>query len=371
MLRIGKFYLAFFSINIILQSFIIRYFYPIKYANQNLFFPDLIGISISIPLPIILLCNLVNIWLLILIGKKSFKHYYFIPALIYSISPWSFYSTVFSSFYIYILSIILLEVYSLILIKSTRWASFLFGGSTIILIYSSFWAFLLLPILVIMAFKRKITFLLIICYLPILFFSFQNPNALRNIYKNQIGILSDPGLVNNVNMFQGQAQKANLATLGRISENKYIYFVKFALFKSIKNIMPLTFFTSQEKLVNFSFSPPVYIGFLLPFLWGLYYLLRSHLKYLTLSLFLITPSLLSAKIVELNRLIIFFPVLIYIITLGLVRFTQEKNRIFKILLYACIILVIIQLLVTVFDINSREYLRYQRVLGDGMEIGQQ
>ena len=41
------------------------------------------------------------------------------------------------------------------------------------------------------------------------------------------------------------------------------------------------------------------------------------------------------------------------------------------LLIMSIILVSIQLMTTILDINSREYLRYERILDDNLEVGKQ
>jgi len=262
----------------------------------------------------------------------------------------------------------LLTVYCLT-VRSNRWVTYLFVGVSTIFIYSSFFAIFLLPLLAGLVKKRTILIILIFS-LPLLFFSLKNSNAFANIYHNQVGIFSDPGLINSVNIFQGQSQKANLGILGKISENKYIYSAKFTILKFTKNIIPMTYFTSQEKLVNFSFSPPVYVGFLIPFLVGLYYLLLGKSKYLGLSLLLIIPSLLSAKIADLNRLLVFYPVILYITSFGIIKLL-EKGKVFKMLLIMSIILVSIQLMTTILDINSREYLRYERILDDNLEVGKQ
>src|SRR3989338_389129 len=139
MSQIGKVILPLLSLNTILLIFVLKFFYSISFAPQNLFFFDIIGFPIALPFLVVLLCNLANIYLLILIGRKFFNNYYFVPALIYSISPWSFYSTVFSSYYIYLLFLMLLTVYCLT-VRSNRWVTYLFVGVSTIFIYSSFFA---------------------------------------------------------------------------------------------------------------------------------------------------------------------------------------------------------------------------------------
>ena len=137
--------------------------------------------------------------------------------------------------------------------------------------------------------------------------------------------------------------------------------------------MPATFFTSQEKLLNFSFSPPIYFGFLIPFLYGLYRILKLPVtrKYLLISAILIIPSFLARSLVDLNRLVIFSPVIIFVTSYGLILFSRHQKKLFRFATYITLFLVLIQFLVTQFDISFREVSRYQRVFGQNTEVGKQ
>src|SRR5581483_4919479 len=130
-----------------------------------------------------------------------------------------------------------------------------------------------------------------------------------------------------------------------------------------------TYFTPQEKLLNFSFSPPIYFGLMIPFLFGLYKLIKNVKSYqiiLLTSLTLIIPSLLAKDLVNLDRLILIMPSIIFLISYGLVSIFQQKSLKSKIALWIVIILVVVQVLVSLTDISTREYLRFQRYFGENI-----
>lgn len=195
--------------------------------------------------------------------------------------------------------------------------------------------------------------------IPLLLLILINSNASRNIFERDVKLFSDPGLINNTNVFQGEGRDAGLSLLTKVSENKYLNLGKESINKSIKNVLPSTYFTSQEKLLNFSFTPPIFLGFLIPAFLGLYLVLKDKKlrKYLFLSLVLLIPSFLSKNSVDLNRLLIFFPVLLLLISYGLINLYEQKR---KILLGIIIFLVLAQFLGTLFDIGQREYPRFER-----------
>ena len=100
-------------------------------------------------------------------------------------------------------------------------------------------------------------------------------------------------------------------------------------------------------------------------MYGLYLILsfKTRRRYLLLSLVLIIPSFLSEKMVDLNRLVLFEPVIIFIAVYGLQGFYNNKKLLTKIILCLSLILVLFQFLVTISDINSREYPRFERYQG--------
>lgn len=364
--------------------FIQNALFPIHFAPSNLFIFELIGKQVNISSTMLFLLDTGNIILLWLISKRIFAGFYFIPPIIYAISPWSIYSTVAGSFYVYLSLLILISFYGLILIQSGRrlLGSILFMGAALTAVYSSLLMFLVLPtiFLLLIIFKidshinSKFLVLLIVLLLSLLFLFYGNKAGFRNIISNEIKIFDDPGLLNTVNSYQGAAKEAGFGSLARISENRYIFFTEFVFLKYIKQFTPSTFFTSQEKLLNFSFSPPIYLGFLIPFTFGLFQILKSSSlrKVLFLSTLLVIPSVLAKSIVDLNRLFIFMPILILITAYGLILFLkQRKNKAVFIFLTISIFLVAFQLLVTLFDIQLREKDRFIKYYGTNFELGKQ
>lgn len=380
-----------FGISSIFSAFLIRAIYPIQVQEQKPIFFDLIELNTiefnaNLPFWLSYFIGSVNILLIWIIAKRFFLgRLALIPVLIYCFSPWSFYLMVTNSFYIYLLCCTLITFLGILLIKSERFrlGATIFVLGSVLSLYSSFLSFLIYPLVItglsltkFVTFKKIkfALFIILLFCLPLFIASFKNQVGIRNIYNNQVTLFLDPGLINNVNLFQGESSQAGYIFLAKLAENKYIYLSKYLSFKAIKHITPSTFFTSQEGLLKFSFSPPIYFGFLIPFLYGLYLILKSPIfrTYLSVSLILLIPSFVSKLLINLNRLVLFEPVIIFIISLGLIKIAErKKERIFKFVLVLTIILVLIQFLVTIFDINFREYARYERHFGGALRIGEQ
>ncbi len=192
--------------------------------------------------------------------------------------------------------------------------------------------------------------------------------------RNEIKIFSDPGLVNTVNRYQGAAGKEGYKNLARISENRYLFFAEYSALKYFTQLVPEAFFTPQYKLLGFSFSPPILLGFIIPFAYGLYKLLQksNSRKILFISTLLVIPSVLANDLVSLNRLVLFSPVIIFIISFGLIYlYGLKKSKTAKAFLLLTIILVIFQLIVTFSDIKTRERQRFERYFGEKFELVEQ
>lgn len=370
---------------LVLLTFVRNNLYPIHFSSQNIFFLDLIGIRVDMPYGLFVFFGLVNLLLLWLIGKRFFEGYSsLIPSVIYAISPWSSYLVVAGSLYIYLSFLLLLVFYCVILIRAGRrfLGSILMTGAVSVAMYSSLLLFLLLPAIFVLVIILKVTpfisskllILLIILLLPILFFIYSNSQGFKNIMNNEIKIFEDPGLLNMVNRYQGAASQQGLGSLARLSENKYLFFSEYLLLKIAKQFVPSTYFTSQEKLLNFSFSPPLYLGFLIPLVFGLFQLLKylNFKKVLLASSLLVIPSVLAKSMVDLNRLFIFMPVIILVTTFGLILLYEQRNRKKIAIIFAIsILLVIFQFFVTISDIQIREKERFIRYSGNNYEIGKQ
>lgn len=365
------------GINLILLSFVIRGIFPIHYLMPPLFFSDLITFPLRIPIWIIYLLDPLSLYLVWVIGRKVVNTKFgFFCALILGISPWFLYEIAAGSFYIFLLVLILVNIYSFIALKrgDQKFASWFFIISILLLVYSSFLMLLISPLYIIgllivdfeqfKKFKRKFL-LLLLFIIPLIFLILSNKEGIINIYHQQVNFLSDPGLINAVNLRRGEGQAVGLGTLVKLFENKYLYLSSYITLKFLSNLSIPNYFTMNAQLLGFSFAPPLFLGFLIPFFYGLSIIFRSmnQRKYLVLSILLFIPSLLSEKIVDLDRLVIVLPFFTLVISVGLIDMIKGKGKKYKALLVISLLLIFIQLISTIIDINLREFARFQRVNG--------
>lgn len=347
--------------------FYIIYFLPISNnLSEPIFLTDMLGNGMVLPWQIILFFGLLNLLLFQYLGKLIFSRKLgLLSAAIYAISPWFAYLEVAGSIYIFLLFWILVSFISIERVSRGRNKSgFIFLLlSALVLIYSSFISIFFIPALFLTirtlnpkrTINLKIFFsIFVILCLPLFWFSFKNLIGLKNVFHNQVKIFADPELLNTPNSFRGESSEEGYFFISKISENKYVYFTKYLILKSVKNLVPSTFFTPQEKLLRFSFSQPIFLGLLIPFIYGLYIISKkdNFKNYLIISILLIGPSLLSKSLVDLNRLVLFSPAIILVISYGLIKLQ-------RVLVFLCLLLLIVQSLVTIFDIAAREPFRLQ------------
>ncbi len=369
-----------FSIFVLSLGYATNILYPYHFNAQNLFILDLLGFSFQFPILIFFSLSFVNILLFGLISCNIFpSKFRFYPLLIFSLTPIFHYLTVTGSFYIYVLTFILLSVYGLILIKNEHptLGRNLFLISSLISIYSSL-PLAIMYIFAIFISKQKFVVILIFLlgFLPLILISFQKQHAFRNIYQNQITIFANPGLLSESNRLQGDSKKAGFTYLSKLSENRYLYLSKHVTLKFLNHFSPAVYFTAQEKLLGFSFTPPIFLSFLIPFIIGLFAAINQPKirKYLLYSLVLIIPSLLSQKIIDINRLVLIFPVIVGIISLGFINIQANLyQRKYKIVLFVTIALLLIQIAFTIYDMKLLEVQRYIKYFGDNIlyEVGRQ
>lgn len=375
-------FLLIFGLHFILLGLTTNALFPAQLTPQSLFAFDLAGTPIIFPWWTPFIVNISNIFLLWLISKKIFTdRIRFIPPLVYAISPWVTYLTVANSIYVFLLCLILIFFLGYLIFNlHGKLGIVLMIGSSAILMFSSFFMFLIIPLGIgVILFNNLSSFtnlkpLIISTFIILLFLlgiSFYNQQGFLNISKSQIQFLEDPALINSIQEFQGESKKEGYYFLSKLAENKYIYTAKYFVLKLSKQIAPSTIFTPQEKLLGFSFSSPIFVGFLPLFLFGLYKGLSDRVfrKYLPFALLLIFPSFMSKSLVDLNRLFLIFPFVILCINYGIANL-QHKTRIVFVSLI--IFLIFFQFIVTCFDIKLREYERFDKAnLSLFSQIGKQ
>lgn len=303
--------LAFLLLISLAFRFYINYFIPIKQPVNLL----------------IIFIGLVNLILLFNIVQRSANvKVALLAALLYAISPWTAYLELVANPYIFLL------------------------------------ALLMMLYMVTQKFNLSKNFFLTLVILIILIFIF---------WFNQITIFSDVGLVNTVNTYRGETSQTVFAPLGKIIENRYIYFSEHLLFNILKQFTLATYFTNQVQLLGFSFAPPVYLGFIIPFLFGLIKVIKlmpknNIFEVVVLGIFLLFPSILSNESPDLSRLVLVSPIIFLTISSGIYGFMLNyKKSLSRFLLLLTIFLVVLQFFVTLSDIAIREPVRLQNLKNNG------
>ena len=354
------------------------------YTAQNLFFAELLHKLVYIEdAPYFIFPIFIPI-LLWLISKNIFKKTSgaLVSTTILLLSPWFWYLVVAHSLYIFLFFLILTVIYGVTLVQSEQ---LVIGNVLVIIagvtaIYTSSILFVLIPLILLILLASKIVnfksirislVCLAILATPLLFFIDKNKSGFKNSLSNQAMIFEDPSLLNSINKFQGAATEKGFKKLARISENKYIFFSEYLGFKYITQFVPVNFFTPQYKLLGFSFSPPIFVGLAIPFTYGLYLALskKGLRKIIYISTILAIPSIMAHDQVSLNRLILFSPVVILLISYGLISlYNKRSNIIARNFLVLSLILVVFQLFVTLYDVKYREEKRFAAYFGKKYEL---
>lgn len=371
---------------LLLSWFIAYSLHNIRLDHQSIFLADLIGRPIFLPVWTYYLGGAVSTFLIWLIAQRFFPgNWSLLPALMFGISLWPAYLVAAQAN-----SIIALMFLLSLFLSFLRWRDHQGSIWWLVLFIGTlyYFSFLIAPaiwfILLFLAAtgyinrqqKFKLFLIVLLMYLPVVLGSLYNPEGIFNLTKQQIKVFSEPGLLNSVNSFKGESQQAGFGILAKLTENKYLYLSEYLSLKTLKHLSLSTYFTSQEKLLNFSFSPPLYLGFIVPFLYGLYTIIKNNKSsriMILASLPLTIPSILAQPLVDLHRLILFMPAVVFTISYGLMSLYRERRFIFtKLLLWGVICLVIAQIIVSLIDTSVREYPRFRRYVGPAhMEVGKQ
>jgi len=362
--------------------FLSRHLVGIYVSSHQFFISSFLGKELYVTKVLVYISDFLNLFLIFVLGEYFFADERpFLPLLLYSFNPWSVYQTALVSPYIFFLFIILLFIFGLILLKENRRLSFavlilasFFGVSASLFFFfilPLFWFlfyFLVKDKKMIIVSKKFLMFSLILLFFLVLITYLVDKEAVFSSFRNEAGMFSDPGFINMVNTYRGESVNEGFGFLSKMVENKYFLGSEFIFLKLLQNLTPATFFTAQEKMFGFSFSPPVFLGFLIPFAWGLYKSFLSRKIYLLAGFLLLLPSLLSINLINIDRLILFFPIIIYLTSYGfnsLSNLAKPRSRLF---IFLSLFLVIFQFLLTVWDISIKEKERFIRYYGAVQEI---
>lgn len=351
-------------------------FYSIPIQGLGLsspFVTDLIGKAWTIPYWLIVLSDIFNLLLLWLIGEKFFdRKIGFLLPLIYAISPWPAYLTINGSIFVFILFGVLLFYYGLVLMKDGKdllgvTLSLLGLG---IMVYSSLSMLPVIPFFLWGIYKKGLFarngkifyYLAVLILFPVILLSVLNLNSFKMVTIKEVSLFNEVGLINSINTFRGEASAIGQPLAGKLVENKISYLGRHVLFNVLTVFAPHTYFTPQFKLLGFSFAPPVFLGILIPFLYGLIKIFESRTdkRYLLLfTLPLLTPTIIRVYSPNLNSLILILPAIIFVSAWGARELAQNKKRFFIII---TVVLIFLQGLTTLYDIKTREPIRYQKTI---------
>jgi len=385
LLRINKHLSNFFLIvvlHFLLVYFLSKHLSGVSILPDKFFISTFLGKEFYITKTFIYLSEFFNLFLIFVLGNYFFADKNpLLPLLIYSFSPWSFYHTAFVSPYIFFLSIVLLFVLGIILLKENKGLSiFVITFSLFLGILTSLFFLFILPLFWFLFYllvedkklrstvEKFLIFSLILVFSLIVVTYLVNKEAVFSYFKNELSAFGDPGFINMINTYRGESVREGFVFLSKIVENKYILGFEFIVLKLLQSLTPATFFTSQEKMFGFSFSPPIFLGFLIPFVYGLYKSFISRNKYLILGLVLLLPSLMSLNLINIDRLILFFPVVIYLISYGFSSLSDSKDLRFRFLIILSLFILIFQFLFTLYDIRTKEKERFIRYYGSVQEV---
>lgn len=348
---------------------------PVNHIETPLFLTFL-NKSINLPIYIFYIVGLINVLLTYFLAKSFFEERIgVLSSFFYAISPWAVYMELSGSIYTIYTLLILLICLSLIRIRreyNILWIGIKFI-CVLVLLYSNLiiglilFLFSLLFLSDISDFKKYIRYFFIAAFLsllPLLLIFIFKGSQLKSFFYNEVTIFSDPGFINSVNVYQGENKKAHINIPGKIIENKYTYGFEYVANNFLSNISLVTYFTNQSKILDFSFSPPIFIALLIPFSFGIFMLSKSvktNKKWILIGL-LILPSLLSQYSPNLSKLIIISPFVFTIIGYGLNYQLKYKQKTAKYLIFIVLTIFILQFFVTLEDITTREPLRLHNYL---------
>ncbi|EKD90896.1 MAG: hypothetical protein ACD_30C00071G0002, partial [uncultured bacterium] len=293
------------------------------HLGSTLFLNQLIGVDLRIAESVFLLLGLANLTLMFFLGWKFLGHKGgLLMALLYAISPWVAYFEVVESTYIWLFFWVLVLALGVIFLREKN--SFLGRSLTfisgVVLVLSNFFMLFLVPLFLLIVYfsgfinsKRSGYFIFLTgsAILLSFFVLVIKQDIFLGAYRSQVGVLSDIGLLNSVNAFQGETRGVGLAFLAKLVENKYAYFSEQLAVTFLWNFSPAVYFSPTVKLLDFSFTFPILFGFLIPFVLGLSALKKVYqdcpLLLLVIPL-LIVPSWSFKGSPDLQRLLLVFPV---------------------------------------------------------------
>lgn len=371
--KINIFFLIGFGgvVSIILRFLVLNAF-PFSLTNwSNIYILSIFETGFQFPSFFFYLVSGINLLLIYrLISQYIGRRIYaYMAIVVYLLSPWFIYLERFGSFFLVELVFVLLLLNG-IGSKSLREKVFFTSAGYGLLILSHLVFIVLLPILLIYFYghSKKIITSLVIITLFTLGLGFWNTIAFVETIKQDISIFEDPGLINSVNTFQGNLRDAGFSFFDKIVINKYEYYFIHLVRVILIHISPVSYFTAQYSMYGFSNLAPISVGFLIPCMVGLWAFfvstdMRKKMILFLLGIGLMIPSIVSKKVPDMERLVLFSPIIILLIIVGFNYLWMQKKLLGRVLIIISLSLLLFQNVVFMGDVASKEHFRYQEFLG--------
>lgn len=344
-------------------------------SNNSILLFELLDINFELTYPFTIIFSFALIVTGYFLVKKVFSNNLAVyTILIFVLSPWSIYLTVAGSVYIILTFSMIVSFYGIIITKKKPYLGIpIFYLGALSGIYTSIHSIFLFTFLIyyLMYYvtpriKKMIimggVFLII---LPMILLTSSNISGIKSIVKKEFSIFSDFGMTNAINQLRGETNTASFGQIGRIVDNKFTYYSRHFIFSILNNLTPVYYFTNQHKLLGFSFLPPIFLGFLIPFLIGVFSLFKQARKEIILIItliLLVLPSVFSKNSPDLEKLFVLFPFISLSVSKGLQIMVKTNNVYHKILFGFCISLIIYQFLVSAWSVSILEPIRYSKYI---------
>jgi hypothetical protein len=374
--RINLILIASILFSYLMSRFFVFKYLPISKLSESQFYLFSLVNAQTYYTPVFILYDILNT---LLIGYISYRmsnlRVGFLAMLVYTLSPWSYYLTFSNSLYV-ILLFYLLSIFALSNYFQKDKLFNLIGFSVVLTIpfYISLTYLFLFPFLIVLLYKRKlvsismlkkIAMIVFLLLLPLMILTIRNPIALKVGISKQFEIIKNFSFIDPINVFQGLTRNSGVGLVGRVIENKFTYFGRHFLFGTLRHFSPATYFTPQERLLGFSFSPPILIGFIIPFFFGLSGVFKKNLESfypVIFVFFLMLPSILSFPSPDMSKLFLTFPLFVVTIAVGFYNMLEKGSIYTKLLLILSIFLISFQFLMVLSDIYLREFPRMELLI---------
>lgn len=356
-----RFSLLFMSLSLIFLGLCIRLFFMSSLELKSVFIQPFVFQLLSFSLPFsvyfYLILSSINGFLFYKIGAYKVPFLGFVALGLYAFSPWFIYADISQSIYVFGVLGVLMTIFGYLKNDSRNGYRLLLGGG-LLLSYVFLFGFIYYIFLLTLCYRKDRQKLLsgIIPLVPLLCLAFYNIEGLKNIIQLEFSVFNDIGIINAINVFQGNLYQLGWGSGGKLIINKFSYFF-LVIFDSICRILsPVTYFSAERRMFGFSNLFPLSFVLILPLLFGLKKLFENKLFSTVIAAFFLLSisSLFTSKIFQLEKLLLIAPFLVFLISFGVHELYIKK---YKKTLMIITIIFIVSFIISFIDFSLYENMR--------------